>query len=334
MAYERNWAFSFNNVYVPLVNNILDYNRIHLWMLKAMLLGQYGGFTQGLWTVYSSCDSVNFGNGDGVDWWGGTYNPTKLVRAAAPAAHSWIVLKSPLMNGYNFYITMAMKGTQDYYLNVSFSKVAPSGGLTTARPTASDEWVTLATNGTWASNFSGSYTLNFNMCLSDTGDFFWIPYQQAYRNFTLSFAVVAPVGCHASDLYPIWTFLSSVTGAWQANNLQSAVHTATLGGVATDRVGYSTCSMLGFTPHNAPFGLPDCLTGKYLTLPYVVSVVGAAPSGYWHQRGRLPDVFVAPYGNGGALPLGAVIRDAGGNITHFSPMGSIFLPGNSCPLFE
>jgi hypothetical protein len=333
MAYERNWAFSFDNAYI--IASALDYTRWQVWSWKALLCGQLGGLTLGLWSVYSSSDGSTAGNGDGpgVDRWTSTYNGSLLVRAAAGSAHSWVVLKSPLMNGINFYLTISLGTTNDAYILAKFSKVAPTGGTTTADPTASDSWTYGAFTGTVACNVApaANTVQRSSICLSSVGDFIFINTPNGYAFPHCVTMAIAPVGCHPNDRYPIWNYagysntapggISYTTLSTQVNN-NNATRT---GSVAVAAAWECLICMSAKTAET-----PDLLTGKRETLPSWV-MVNAGATTEWHQRGRLPDIFVVG-GNSVSVPVGPVLMDGGGNPTHVF-LGNLVVPANAVPNF-
>lgn len=100
-----------------------------------------------LWSMYYSCDGVTAGTAnDGVNriMTANAYDQAKWVRAAAGSAHSWYVLKSGssicgALPSTPFYLIVDYGTAADTTVNVYLSKAAPTGGTTTARPTATDE---------------------------------------------------------------------------------------------------------------------------------------------------------------------------------------------------
>jgi hypothetical protein len=327
MAYERTWAFSYNNQYTP--TSFTDQTKYQLWALKAMLLGQYGGLTQGLWTTYSSCDGAgNFGNGDLVDWWGSTYDPTKIVQANSGQPHSWYVLKSPLMNGFNFYLLIATATPIDASASATLvmAKIPFAGGTNTVNPTSADSWALFATSSTWNSGTGANVLNRFNMALSATGDFVYFPVQSGIGHIPLCVAVIAPVGIHPSDGYPIWTykFFQAVApgGFTRAQLAGITQNTRSSSGLA------SFISILVNNTNTLSSSL-DLLTGKLLAMPCRVIVQATASS--WHLRGRLPDIKMLPIT---AVPsTGLTLRDGFNNITHVL-IGCLWIPcdGLNCIL--
>jgi hypothetical protein len=285
-----------------------------------MRRGQLGGFTQGLWTCYYSCDGVTAGTAnDGVDRWGATFDFTKYVVGSGVVPRSWMVLKSPLMNGLNWYLIMYLSGTTQTDLTMYLSKAAPTGGTTTARPTATDEWDFGTALTSWTIASGGPYLVKPHMCLSATGDFIFFPAVSGTPNsgVATAVAIIAPEGVHGSDLYPLWAYRNYLAvdaqGVFQYGRL-----------IAT---GGPTCriSSGGLAQVNLTMGQ---FTGTDFSMPSWLMVTANA-GGTWHRRGFLPDIFVNPGGN--AQPRNVVLRDAGGNITHFNPGGLLYIPANAAP---
>jgi hypothetical protein len=335
MAYERTWAFSFNNPSTP--TSVTLYTQYEMFNLKAMLTGQLGGLVTGLWSMYSSCDSVSFGNGDAVDHWGSTFDATKIVNGSGAAVRSWYVLKSPSIAGSFWYLIVSWDvATGATYVSSFMCKTAPTGGTTTACPTSTDSWrmgqgvtsTTLVWNSGAASY--GQYPMHSNLCLTSTGEFIFFTTggQAGYPIFQMM--MLNPVGCHVSDQFPLFTSrwaAASAGGCFVAvafNGSTTGNNTLTGSGAAG---GLAIINING-SPGSVGFQLPDLLTGKMLTLPawvFLNTNVGTT----WHRRGRLPDIFCTMTNNT-EFPFGATIRDGSNNITHVC-VGNIYIPANVVP---
>jgi hypothetical protein len=295
MAYERTWASSLDQTYVAVT--ALAYSQYQLWSQKAMMCGQLGGLTLGLWSVYSSCDSVTAGNADGpgTDRWGSTFDPAKIVRGASGAnIKSWVVLKSPSIAGAVYYLTILFEGASDTIANYWLAKTAPTAGNTTTRPSSADEFQVGAANGTI--NAGGTLqVIRSNLLLSSAGDFVFFTVVGGLGFASLAVAVINPVGCHASDAWPLWCFKNYGTtpGAFIASSMSSvsAQPNRTAAGAAGGNSLVTSASAMGNV------AVPDLLTNKYVTLPPYV-LVNASAGGTWHARGRLPDISVVPQGSG------------------------------------
>lgn len=333
MVYEKSWSWSFNNEKNITTN--LSFTQWQVWSLKNLLTGG-SGLTSGIWSVYSSSDSVAAGNGDNVDRWTTTFDASKLVRSAVGAnPKSWVTLKSPAtMNGITWYLTISMQGTGDSVSPAFISKTAPTGGTVNVRPSSAVEWGLGAATGNWNQGETNT-TIRTHICLCADGSFYFFTSQVGFGTAAQVLAVVAPVGCNAGDNFPLWThmFRSRATSALtytQLNQIGTSQPTLTSAGAAA---GNSILEAAG-NPYTSA-DAPDCLTGKYMTLPAHV-MVNAIAGGTWHLRGRLPDVFITvPGAAGGAdLPGGLMLTDLVGNITHFTTGGSIQLPGPSSPNFN
>lgn len=330
MAYERNWAFSFNNTYTPTSN--ADQTKYQLWALKAMLLGQMGGFTLGVWTIDSSCNSLVAGTpGDGVDrWHSGVYTAGDIVQAAAASPHSWFVLRSPTMNGTNFYLLITADSATATSATIFMAKTQFTGGTTTANPTSPDSWgVGSATAVIWNAGSSSGILNRFNMILSDMGDFVYFPIQtgQVSPNIsTLCIAAIAPIGYNPLDLYPIWAYKHyalAPPGGFLLTQLSS-------NSTQPARGPNGTGNNLLILPNQTlmPVSNPDVLTGSILDLPCFVVFNSST---VWHMRGRLPDIKGITTANT-PFSSGNFMRDGSRNITHVS-VGQLWLPCNNTPPF-
>lgn len=122
-----------------------------------------------LWTVRYSCDSVTAGAaGDGVDRWDAI---TDLVWANAGSAHSWIVLRQTAI-GASAELLISCENAQvnGATLTVAISPSAGfTGGTTTARPTATDEIVTI-NNATWGGVGASDASVKLHAMKSTDGE--------------------------------------------------------------------------------------------------------------------------------------------------------------------
>jgi hypothetical protein len=340
VAYERTWQFiSSAEDYVPA--NILDASRHRLWAMKSLLKGDIGGHTQGRWTVEGSSDGVTSGM-DGTDRWTTTYDGTKIVRGNTAAARSWIVLKSPgTINGYSWYILITYgDSTSDYQFGFHYSQTAYTGGSTTTNPTSTYDLnfkspTTLAS----ATDNAVYYTQTtarrrMHAIVSTQGDFLIFgTYAGSTHGCEMAMGLIGPVGCNASDLWPMWGAFFNPSGTYDA--LHSYTLAATMGYGGTryfDRsVSSAYVQSLCFLPTWS--GL-DQVSGKLIDSPAWVMVKSSGTVGI--ARGRLPDIGC--YGGGvqtsaTGVPNGSTIRDGSNNITYIT-VGSIIIPFNSVPDFS
>lgn len=305
MALEKTWQLDLNRA--PSDNTtVLGLSRSWLWWQKAFLKGEIGGATAGLWTCVGSSDSVTAGM-DGVDRWGATFDPTKLVRASGAVAHSWIVLKSPNFTAGGitatpFYMTVQYNGTLDNQAIYVFSKAAPTGGSITARPTATDEWVHSPTQGQVNDNTTGA--MRFNGWLATDGNFAFAGIKAGQTNepfVTQIFHVLS--NADASDLYPATSLmLYTTSGFVTAGNSNWAGRSAT--GAATFVAGMLAYPR-GQTDPSAAGQIAttgDATTGAYWDMQTFLYV---STTGQVSYRGRFADLIVAvpaiqgPSGNQG-----------------------------------
>jgi hypothetical protein len=132
----KTWQFNINQNITLGVNSC----RTMLLAIKNSLLG----FASNPWTVEYSCNSVTAGAaGDGIDRW--VTGSNLVYVSAAGTAHSWIVLKQAgLASNLQIVIDLVTSGagaSAFAYANIFISGSAGfTGGSTTDRPTATDEY--------------------------------------------------------------------------------------------------------------------------------------------------------------------------------------------------
>lgn len=308
MATELTWASDVNRT-VADQSTTQRLGQWELWYLVESLKGSIGGLTSGLWTTYYSCNGTTAGTAnDGVDRWSTTFTAANLVRnSSTSGARSWFVLKSPDALG-PIYMTVDYIGANDSTAAFYFSKSAPTGGSTTARPTATDEW------GYTAHAFTDNSIANnhrVNMHLSSRGDWWFGPTRNGLANFYAAFSCFKLQETASADLHPAFTVfvdsnaLSSGTG-FLAN--PSPDSTATVGGntntrnkarnfdgsalptwflaVPASAWGITVGSSVLTTGNSSAANVSD---GTYNDFPCYV--LGVNP--HAEKKGRLPDVLWA-----------------------------------------
>lgn len=284
--------------------SVLTNARSFEWFRKALLTGYAGlttPITAGLWTVYYSCDGVTAGTpGDAVDRWGTAYDGSKLIWHAS-TARSWMVLRSPAGFGGNgpYYMIIHLNKTspsEHQGAEIVWSKAAPTGGTTTARPTATDETVTINSQG--VENAIGNW--RFHGWVSDQGEFVicssknTVGYMwgglwafapatpitgQTWRLFGGAAYSATSGGCFVSGTFANG---SSYWRARNANNSAAATMTPLI--LAAAGSGAEVLSTL-------PAG------GDYFTnplMPTYKTLMWCSTSGYLGSNGYLPDFFWGP----------------------------------------
>lgn len=313
MAYERNWFFDPNVVYTPAVAS--DMTRYQLWRLAALLTGKTGA-TQGLWTVLGSSDSVASGM-DGVDRWGATFDPAKLVFSAG-GARSWIVLRSPVVvsggqNRYT-YLLLTCNVAAGSSVTMRVASAAPTGnGSTTTDPTFDGSVVSLFSSA----NINNATTaqIRFFGALSASGDFYFLGMRVGSGQVqfgVLGSSVVAP---KANDIFPFYVSAAYAASASVLSNITAPSLLVTSTNPSHLPAATYTCGVLNPSFYgngsSTNFGGTDNIDGTVPDFPfYVVTSPASLPS----IRGRLPDLGVTPTGT--IAPLGSVMRDALSNVEH------------------
>lgn len=216
MAYDKTWQFDINRVPTS-QDTAAHLSTWQLWYIKAFLMGQVGGAASGLWTTYYSCDSSTAGTAnDGVDRWGSSFDTTKIVQGSAisTGAKSWYVLKSPSMGGTNvvYYCIISYYGNSAEKASVIFSKAAPTGGTTTAAPTATDSFQSSGTGNALPNQFNSSATLSllhhFHGMLATDGSFNILGSRDSSTNFEWMLGFHALVNYRSGDTHPVVSIFS------------------------------------------------------------------------------------------------------------------------------
>lgn len=314
-AYELSWQFNLNNNYAPAT--VLDGSQHAMWFLASSLIGgtAAGGLlTTGLWTLYGSSDSVSASNLAGVadptDRWSlnGAYDASKIVRGSGGAIHSWVVLRSPSLGGSNWYLTLDFNTGSNQTWGVILSKAAPTGGLITARPTATDEWVPNAAYQVWSGTTAGS--ARHSISLTTRGDFWFTNFGTSPSAIVSLMMVQLPADTHALDAYPLYSWASANPSA--TSLAPPALPCRNWNGTGVDSAG-----ILIPQAGNAQV---DALSGNNITLPAHI----LRGTTYAMYGGRLQDVKTSL----SASPAAATVLRVAGNILWCS-YGALWLPSNA-----
>jgi hypothetical protein len=355
MALEKTWQYALNQP-ITGISTVAGLSKAQILSLKNGLLGNGVTFTdqsgavidspKALWAMYASCDGTTAGTmNDGVDRIG--VDPAKLVRAAAGVAHSWFVLKSPLMSnksftGAYFYLIVDVSGADDQRMaQVVMSKAAPTGGSTTARPTATDEWVISPANTYWNANTITTGHVNF--VLSTEGSWFWYWIPGNLNIPTNTFAALLMEDVYATDQYPLFCWQGYYTAGgdgvmsralqilyWANYGTNYLVRNRTHDGSALTDQGVifpvRGSGASGFTDFTAAsFGT---YSGDYQTryMPDFPCWVISLSTGYYGLRGRLPDMFIT----GNNLPgFGSARLSTPLGPVEYVDLGGFLYPSNS-----
>jgi hypothetical protein len=335
-VYDRTWGFSFDNAQTD-TSWLGNLNRT-LWSFGSLLTGgtlnAFAG-SSGKWTLVGSSDGVTAGH-DATDrlHFAGAYTAGDWVHAAAGVAHSWFVLQSPAtMNGYSFYMLVSCNSSAQLSATVfQMSKAAFSGGTILNNPTSTDSWNFIDTPSFSIIDGTVSATWKHSMCLSTTGDFIFFSVRtgaSVAQGCQTYVSVMAPVGCHASDLYPVWQWV----GPWPGNGDVWCV--AGTSQLTRNAFGAAAVHFMPYMTRWYVSGgaTTDSLAGTIIDAPcWIIAAAQAANYG-WHARGRLPDMTLQTYGSGTQMHApGLTIRDGGGTIRYVT-IGAITIPANAAPNF-
>ncbi len=310
-TYEKTWAFDMNRAITPA--SALDLTRRTMWHIAAALTGNLGGLASGLWTLYASSDSSTAGT-DSTDRWkllSAAYDGTKIVRGATTSVHSWIVLASPSMAGVVWYMVLSFNTAADTSIRITFHKVAPTGGSTTATPTS-------ASTSMWCPHANGAatdYIVNagatdnsrFSVGLTSAGDFYYLQNKQGANlaNFCVIFSTIS--NSKTNDAYKVWASVSY--HATSLNQVVSNFGNFTYGSTAGNTYGqkadglgtivFNPLMLPAITSNTAPVlfthTAADVIDSTFADFPLWIttgSVGGTAPTSI---RGRLADFACTPY---------------------------------------
>ena len=350
VTFEKTWVFNMNTNYTPA--SVLDLTRYQSWWLLSTLTGNRG-FTDtvgaavasplafaGVWTLYASSDSVTAGT-DSTDRLvlAGPYDGTKFVRANGAVAHSWCVLKSPLINGSYWYLIWSLNASNDYSAKIYCTKTAPTGGTTTASPTdAATVWSLIGSsvaeqviNGNAADKFM------FSMGLTSGGTVYVVGNKQGggIPNWSFIFTGLEEYG--GSDLFPLFTYhYYAATGVLRlltANSPSDGGNTGINRNHMREAAGGAVRvnPLLGMAATSGAAALlwepaaVNPITGRYSDFPCYVSYALTFNS-YLGKRGRLPDIALNMITAAG-LPNGSV-NPASGQVDS-SNAGNFWFPTNA-----
>lgn len=281
---EKTWQCDVNRFQNP-NNSTSDSAKRCLWYLKAVLKGEVGGFSSGLWTCAGSSDS-SAGAMDATDRWGSSYNGTKIVSAAPASAHSWIVLHHPTL-AWEILIDYASSGTS-FQASWYYSLAGFTGGDASNRPTATDEISLSAWNNLQFHSNSSDYRLN--TALATDGSFVFVGVGQGEGNARFGWIFQILANTKAGDTYPAAMFLrhnAGGNGAWDRSNFAQG----TTGWASMNAAGTTVINATPLQPYAAQFPYDtfsvDQQCGLYTDLP---CFMGAVNSGNMTLKGRLADI--------------------------------------------
>jgi hypothetical protein len=283
---------------------------------------------------------------DGVDRWGATYDPLKLVAAAGNGSSSpcaWVVLRSPAMvNGQQYYMCLSystLAGTvQAYQCNVRWAKNAFTIAATPTWPPVApaDAWNfdSAALTTVWRLNNGSTVAHRVNAILSANGDFMMYWTRSTYGQSETVLAAMMPTARRASDQYPLFTcsaYSSSVNVSVFNTYYSSAgvSFTNSNGARMFDNSGVANNEIISFQAQGD--GQADYVDASILDFP--AWIIGHYTTSRLWMRGRLSDFGVIMGGTSAtsySAPSGSVIRDGGNNIV-YATQGGILLPANAIP---
>lgn len=366
------YSYCLNQTYTPSTTD--DMCKYMMWWWKAFLLGQLSytdqtntpivGPPTGVWTIIQCSDSVAV---DGTDRWGAVYDPAKIVKANSPTAHSWIILRSPLLKGSQWYFYMDARSTSAE-IGICYSKAAPAAGTVNTCPVGADAWSNPSSGGTcwdlraYCATVSGAVVgpRRIHGCLSSAGAYYVaqneIAYLSSYSSpdyMAMFWPVETPVG--VTDNYPVLIGQNAIAAfTFSVTYPQNSIGIGgmrSIDGLGVDGVGIispitntvSATGFRGFSESNRANS--DYMPDPWQSLKYhVYTPMLMSVSKYISGSSTAP--FGGSTGSDGAFtmyrgwlsdvylisgftsPLGArIVNSTSG--TDFCAMGNLLLPANA-----
>lgn len=337
MALEKTWHFDANRVH-PQVGTALLISQWQIWYIAQALLGNVGGHSLGLWTVYYSCDKTTAGTaGDAVDRWGGAvFDASKIIRAANGSAHSWMVLKSPDFGGSDFYyLILDFVGAANTNFTVTVCKAAPTGGTTLTRPTSTQE-ATPTALGQVLNNATVSAQHIHSGLTSDGKQYYVMMSRDTGGLFQFGLSLNYLSNTRATDDFHM-AILSShddVNGAFSMTSNASSGQSGRMVSrktAATAQAGYGAIipltiaagAYINFSTQINMFG--DLVDSGQPDFPVWIASMTASSAGAYSFKGRVPDFAIGPESrsDGTYVPLGGPAE--------LMLCGGMWVPTNTIP---
>lgn len=247
-----------------------------------------------------------------------------ITNQNAGTAHTWYVLKSPTALG-PYYIILDCNTTNAYQFSIILSKQAPTGGTTTARPTATDEvnqWQTVQ-----FINTTNNFSYRWHGSIATDGCFNYMTSYDGNGSMYSTGIFQVPAETKSIDTWPgvlWWTgggtrpFIAqgiNSPGYFAGRNRNGAI--GLLYSTLTYSYGVNSAMFSGF------YTTTDFTDGYYDDLPIYLYNQTA---GYKAIRGRWIDIRWGP----GQLAQGTV-ESSQSSITGIYN-GNCWMPYNSVPI--
>lgn len=336
MAYENSWQFDLNRYYSA--SSHRDQAKYFMWLLAARLTGKVGNLTQGLWTVYASSDGVTYGV-DTVDRLGikTAYqaDSSKFVRAEGSRPHSWIVLKSPFVNGSYWYMCMSYNTIDDGSIKVYFSKIEPFSGNLLTTPRAPVMWGGAVFTGDlqeYRISIEGAFEdERSHFCLSNEGAFICYNIKAGTDKARILVSFLPLKETLDIEQYPVYTYIGALDfGTYDLFadfNTGNNIHPSYTGEI-NSAYQHQLMDTTDFYPSQNNVSLikfPVIMYSRQMAFPQILGRQATTGRIHPNYRGLLKDVYYI-----GECPLnnGTSLGDQGGQ-TEFVKMGSYLIPANA-----
>jgi hypothetical protein len=318
---EYPWRFK-NNIDLNTTGTLLgDYRQLLLTIKNSLITNTGWTDSTGVgasltipWTVVASSDGVI--TADLNDNWLAVGN---LVWAAAPTAHSWIVLRQIGINGANVDLCIDLSNATESILTLAFSfgvGFDVSSPTVNNRPTATDELV--RTNITWL-GLAAPFSSILNVAVSDRGE--------CTRVFAFVAGVCKAFWCFDKPKNPVsgWTNPAVLTINSNSEPLFITLNDTALAGMRANNIN-------GYAIWTTEFCSTQT-TGQLLTtvncytLEWPISKIGIAvtstggTSGIYGFHGEFSDIWF-----GSVTPVSGDTYSILAPLKQFIQVGDVILP--------
>jgi hypothetical protein len=286
----------------------------------------------GTWTVIGSSDGTTAGM-DGLDRWTNTYTAGKINRNAAGAAHSWVVLRSPLMASKLWYILLDWSTAADNQIAATLGVDAPPvGGNVNYAPTVQSPAALPGVVFSPGSTYPFIPQMRVHGQLATDGSFNILLSRDFNMRFNTGFLCHLLANYKGTDAYPVWMHIGAGSSAYGTAGYCDTPGASALDSSANavmrypDGTGSGNYGLILPSATNMP---PSCdaFDGSFVDWP---CVAGAKSVSNYTVRGRLQDIYYAPYTLGLGVPNPGSVDNVGS--PEYMLVGLWWFPTNAIPI--
>jgi hypothetical protein len=290
----------------------------------------------GAWVLIGSSDATTAGM-DGLDRWTSVYTAGKINRNTAGSAHSWVVLRGPVMATKTYYILIDWSTSVDYAVTVSLGHTtAPLGGTINNAPTVQNPAPLTTSNfGAYVNNTPNVASFRVHGSLAADGSFVILTSLDYTSKFLSGFMCHLLSSYKATDPYPVYMSLTGeivaqTPGTGYGGQLAAVVvgwdHSNNGIARTPDNLGAGAYGVITPALSNIP-NVADAFDGTYVDWPVYV---GNKVAGNITARGRIQDIYYSPYALGANTPSQGAVDNA--TSPEYMVVGVWWFPTNAIPL--